>query len=589
MKVLLTVLNAKYIHSSLALRYLQSYCQAACDTIAISEYSINHKLLDVLADIYIQKPKIIGLACYIWNIDMTLALTSLIKQVMPETIIILGGPEVSYDPAQVLAANSAVDYVVQGEGEEVLSQLLMALGGSGNVEDISGLSWRGDGKACTNGSPQQVAKLDSLPFPYSQQDLTELKEKIVYYESSRGCPFSCQYCLSSATSGVRFLSLERVFQDLQKMIDADVRQVKFVDRTFNANKAHYLPILQFLAKQQCRTNFHLEIAADILDEEVLQFLENAPKNRFQMEIGVQSTYEPTLAEIQRNNNWPRIVNNVARLRSYGNMHLHLDLIVGLPYEGYERFGQSFNDVYRLQPHMLQIGFLKMLKGSGIREAAVKHGYEFTNYAPYEVLQNRYLTYGEVRRLHILEEVFEQVYNSGRFPTTLTWLVEMSGSNAFGLFEELTNYWELHGLHRLPHSPKSIVRYVWDFCEQLYPEDSGLWEQLLKFDALTSGRGSLRPDFLPWNDDQWLDEKNQFWRNDKLAGQYISQYSFTTWRELKRLYHIEVFPAHVIGRLTEIPDKSGSVVPVLFDYREDEVTWQVIKVMDFEIGGTNFAL
>lgn len=589
MKVLLTVLNAKYIHSSLALRYLQSYCQPACDEITISEYSINNKLLDVLADIYVQKPQIVGLACYIWNIELTLALAAMLKQVMPETKIVLGGPEVSYDPAQVLTANGAVDFVVRGEGEEVLLQLLTALQGGGEIAGISGLSWREAGQVCTNGSPQQVARLDSLPFPYSEQDLAELKEKIVYYESSRGCPFSCQYCLSSATSGVRFLSLERVFQDLQILIDADVRQVKFVDRTFNAKKEHYLPILEFLAKQLCRTNFHLEIAADILDEEVLLFLKDAPKNRFQMEIGVQSTHEPTLTEIQRKNNWPRIVDNVTRLRSYGNMHLHLDLIVGLPYESYERFGQSFNDVFRLQPHMLQIGFLKMLKGSGIRKSAAKHGYQFTGYAPYEVLQNNYMSYDEIRRLHLLEDIFDHVFNSGRFVTTITWLTEKNGGNAFHLFEKLTAYWENHGLHRMAHSPKSIIRYVWDFCQLHYPQESTLFEQLLKFDALTGVKGTLRPEFLPWNGEEWTEEKNQFWRNDQIVRQYIENYTFTTWRELKRLYHIEVFPAYVLARFARLSEDCGQDVPVLFEYTEDEVIWKVVKGADFTIGGTSLAL
>ncbi len=589
MKVLLTVLNAKYIHSSLALRYLQSYCQSSSEEITISEYSINHKLLDVLADIYVQKPKIIGLACYIWNIDLTLALAAMLKQVMPESIIVLGGPEVSYDPAEVLRANNAVDFVVQGEGEEVLLQLLTALQGSGEIAAISGLSWREKGQVYTNGCPQQVASLDSLPFPYSDKDLSELKEKIVYYESSRGCPFSCQYCLSSATSGVRFLSLNRVFQDLKRLIDADVRQVKFVDRTFNAKKEHYLPILQFLAKQQCRTNFHLEIAADILDEEGLAFLKDAPNNRFQMEIGIQSTYEPTLAEIQRKNNWPRIVDHVTRLRSYGNMHLHLDLIVGLPYEGYDRFGQSFNDVFRLQPHMLQIGFLKMLKGSGIRKSADRHGYEFTAYAPYEVLKNSYMSYDEIRRLHLLEDVFDHIYNSGRFTATVKWLTEMNAGDAFHLFETLTAYWENENLHRVAHSPKSIIRYIWDFCRLHYPQEAALGEQLLKFDALTGAKGTLRPDFLPWNEEQWGEEKNQFWRNDQIVRQYIEDYTFTTWRELKRLYHIEVFPAAVLAQIAQIPDDAGPDIPVLFIYTEDEVLWQVIKAADFNFGGTRFAL
>ena len=591
MKVLLATLNAKYIHSSLALRYLATYCRPICPTIEIGEYSINNKLLDILADIYAHRPRLLGLACYIWNIDMTLALAKLVKQVMPDTIIVLGGPEVSYDAKDLLENHNTIDYIIQGEGEEALAQLIGSLTGSGEVNAIDGLAWRQrEGQCFVNKGPQIVKQLDELPFPYSQHDLASLQDKIIYYESSRGCPFSCQYCLSSATSGVRFFSLERVFRDLQVFIEAGVRQVKFVDRTFNANKKHYLPILRFLADQQCHTNFHLEVAADVLDDEAFTAIAHAPPGRFQMEIGVQSTYEATLSEIQRNNNWPRLMENVGRLRALGNTHLHLDLIVGLPVENYERFGQSFDDVYRLEPHMLQIGFLKMLKGSGVRRSATKHGYVFADYAPYEVLQNNYLSYGEVRRLQILEEVFNQTYNTGRYEQTLAWLVEREGGKPFRLFEALTDYWESQGLHRMAHSAKSVACYILDFYRYRYGDkDLLLCTELLKFDALHSEGGKLRPESLPWNEDAWQQEKNAFWRDEQLVRQYLPAYAFTTWRDLKRLYHIEVFSAQALRQLKQGLEVHGREVALLFDYSGWKPVWIVIEEDDFWLEGKGDAL
>ena len=580
MNVLLATLNAKYIHSSLALRYLAASCRSVCPDIMISEYSINNKLLDVLGDIYAQQPAIVGLACYIWNIDLTLSLARLIKQVMPDTVIVLGGPEVSYDPGYLLDTYPCVDYVIQGEGEETLAQLIAAMAAGDIVDSINGLAARGtDGKPIVD-EPQVVTELDTIPFPYSQADLAALKGKIIYYESSRGCPFSCQYCLSSATNGVRFFSLERVFQDLQTFIAAGVQQVKFVDRTFNANKNHYLPILRFLAAQNCSTNFHLEVAADCLDEEALVVLEQAPVGRFQLEIGIQSTHEQTLTAIQRRNIWPRLTENIQRLQTADNMHLHLDLIVGLPCENYERFGVSFDDVYRLRPHMLQIGFLKMLKGSGIRRQAVAHGYVFTDYAPYEVLQNNYLSYHDVRRLQLLEEVFNQTYNSGRFEQTLAWLVEKSDHSPFRLYEKITDYWECHDYHRMAHSAKSVSKYLLDFCREKYKTETDFCAELLKFDALTSDGGRVRPDYLPWQHDTWQHEYNRFWGNAAIVLRYICGYSFTTWREVKRLYQIEVFSTAVVSRVANSAMTGADKIAVLFDYSGSAVKWTVIANGDF---------
>jgi len=580
-KLLLTTLNAKYIHSSLALRYLKAYCQRDFPDIVVKEFTINNGILEILGNIYRETPTIVGFACYIWNIEMTLSLVKMLKKVAPTVTVILGGPEVSYDPVEVLEENPGVDFVVSGEGEETLRQLLMALHGPRDFQAIKGLGYRNPaGEPVFNGPPQIMANLDAIPFPYTTADIEDLADKIIYYESSRGCPFNCQYCLSSTTKGVRYFSLERVRQDLQVLIDHNVKQVKFVDRTFNANKAHYLPILEFLAVQECRTNFHFEIAVDLLTDEVIDFLQQVPKGRFQFEIGIQSTHEPTLAAIKRHNNWPRIVHNMERLRSAGNIHLHLDLIVGLPYEDFARFGQSFNDVYALKPHMLQIGFLKLLKGSGIRRQAAEHQYLFMDNAPYEVLQNKYLPYAAISQLKSFETVFEQVYNNGLFNYTLPLAISQHGGNPFHFYNDFTNYWLRHNLLSVAHSPKSIFKYLYQFCESFLTEEQlAVCQEFLKFDALMVERGNMRPEFLPWNDESWQQQVSAFWRNERLVARYLPGFKFHTWRQVRKYYHIEVFAVdvphyHQTGQIVEKP------TPVLFRYDQGIPRFTVIDAADF---------
>lgn len=579
MKVVLATLNAKYIHSSLALKYLKVACSSVQSDIVMKEYTINNEVLEILSDIYSEQPDIIGLSCYIWNIDMTLKLAGLLKKVLPRVVVILGGPEVSYDPLEVMQKNSFIDYIVQGEGENTFRTLLAALLSHAPVNTIEGLSFRQKGEVVV-GKPQVVGDVNTIPFPYCEKDIEGLKDKIIYYESARGCPFSCQYCLSSATSGVRFFNLERVYRELEFFIKHNVRQVKFVDRTFNARKEHYLPILRFLAKQECRTNFHFEIAVDLLDEEVLTFLREVPVGRFQFEIGIQSTNQQTLDKISRHNNWPRIVDHVTRIVSYNNIHVHLDLIIGLPYENVTLFGQSFNDVYQLQPHMLQIGFLKMLKGAGLRNIADQCGYVFVDDAPYEVLANDWLTYGEVRKLKILEDVFNQVYNTGRFRYTLDLLIRLQGENAFHFYQKLSAYWEEKQLHIVAHSAKSLYQYLLDFCQLYYLDKLAICQEFLKFDALVSEKGSIQPECLTWNQDVWMEEKNEFWRNPNIARHYIPNYSFTTWRDIKKKYRIEVFSIDIL----EYVKQPGKIVekdsPILFSYSQETTMYQPIIDRDF---------
>ncbi len=578
MKVVFSTLNAKYIHSSLALKYLRMACSALPADIVLKEYTINNELLVILSDIYNEQPDVVGLSCYIWNIEMTLKLAGLLKKVLPNLIIILGGPEVSFDPLDVMKKHNYIDYIVQGEGENIVRDLLGALRSNKPINAIDGLSFR-QGEEVIIGIPQIIKDVSLIPFPYCDSDMENLKDKIIYYESARGCPFSCQYCLSSATSGVRFFSLDRVYKELKFFISYNVKQVKFVDRTFNARKEHYLPILRFLAKQDCRTNFHFEIAVDSLDNEVLDFLQEVPVGRFQFEIGIQSTNQSTLEKISRHNNWPKIVEHVTRIISYQNIHVHLDLIVGLPYENYARFGQSFNDVYQLQPHMLQIGFLKMLKGAGLRNIAEQCGYIFLDDAPYEILANDCLTYREVRKLKIVEEVFNQVYNTGRFKYSLIFLIRLYEGNAFQFYHDLSAYWENEKLHLVAHSNKSVYKYLLDFCTLHHGQAVPICQEFLKFDVLMSEKETIQPEILTWNQEAWFEEKNEFWRNQHIASKYIADYVFTTWRDIKKKYRIEVFAIDIIEYI-----QKGKIVskesPILFSYRQEAAVYQHIADCDF---------
>ncbi len=585
MKVVLSTLNAKYIHSSLALRDLAAFCQAPGRNITIREYTVNNSLLEILSDLFSFHANVIGLACYIWNIEASLQLAGLIKKIQPGIIVVLGGPEVSYQPEDILKKHAAVDYIVLGEGEQTLEALLTMLGNSHTEKNIPGLAYRSQ-KAIVASQPQQVARLDDIPFPYTDDDMDFLKDKILYYESSRGCPFACQYCLSSATSGVRFVSLERVLSDLRFFIAHNVKQVKFVDRTFNARKEHYFPILKFLAEQTCRTNFHFEIAADILDQEVVEFLRQVPPGRFQFEIGIQSTNEQTLTAIKRHNNWPKIVKYISQIQDYGNIHMHLDLIIGLPYENINVFAKSFNEVYHLQPDMLQIGFLKLLKGSGIRKKAASHGYIAMDNAPYEVLANSYMDYATMRHLKILEEVFEQIYNSGRFKYSLPWLIALGSGGAFAFYSQLTDYWEQHRYQLVAHSTKSLYKYMADFCADFYPDAVHNYHELLKFDALMSEYGVVRPEFLPWNqvnqavNDKWADYKTAFWRDSDRVRRYLPNFIFTTWRDIKKTYHIEVFSVDIPTYLKGNEGLDKRELAVLFSYENTKPSYQVINYDDF---------
>lgn len=539
MNVVLTTLNSKFIHSSLALRYLKAYGKSQGQAYDIVEYTINMPVLNILSDITERDIDVIGFACYIWNIEMTLHVVALLKTVKPDIIIVLGGPEVSYVADEILHRAPSVDYIVQGEGEEVFTALIQHLSTYKTLENytIDGIRSRDvHGQPCGSSSVVEVKDLSVIPFPYTEEDMSDLAHKIIYYESSRGCPFSCQYCLSGNKNTVRFFSQKRTISELQWFIDHHVKQVKFVDRTFNCAPMHHLPLMEFISQADTRTNFHLEMEAELMGEREVSYLCNAPKGRIQIEVGVQSTYPKTLKAIHRYNNWQHIKKVIRPIIESGNTHVHMDLIVGLPHETKKRFGLSFDDLFSLQPHALQIGFLKLLKGSGIRAMDDYH-YIFDPLAPYEVLGSHVLPYEDVRFLKYFEDVFERFYNSERYRTVFTYIGKQLIDNresAFDYFSNMTKAWLAADNHKRNLNDKDQIEFLYSFFKK---HNDIVAIELLQYDVIMSYKGKIRTETigLPVQSKKLLQSSEYFWKDEQLVRRYIPEYSFKEWRRIRQNY------------------------------------------------------
>lgn len=538
MNVVLSTLNSKFIHSSLALRYLKAYGEAHGQAYDIVEYTINMPVLHILSDITEHDIDILGFACYIWNIEMTLHVVDMVKAVRPDIKIVLGGPEVSFTADELLERCPNIDYIVQGEGEEAFHALVTALqlGNDGLDPVIPGVRGRRDSSILGSLEAVEVSDLSSIPFPYTEEDMEDLEHKIIYYESSRGCPFSCQYCLSGNKNTVRFFPQERTLEELQWFIDHGVKQVKFVDRTFNCAPHHHRPLMEFMRDSDTDMNFHLEMEPELMTEWETNILCETPPRRIQIEVGVQSTHKKTLDAINRYNDWPYIQKSIRPIIQAGRTHVHMDLIVGLPHEDFKRFGQSFNDLFSLQPHALQIGFLKLLKGSGVRRMR-EYKYVADPLAPYEVLSTHVLPYDDVRFLKYFEDVFERFYNSERFRTTFGYIGQQlihGETDAFTYFCDMTRAWLKEGNHKVNLKDIDQIEFLYRF---FLAKGDTIAAELLQYDTLVSYRGKVRSDAvgLPKQTKELLQVGEAFWRNEEIASTFIPNYTFKEWRKIRQQY------------------------------------------------------
>ena len=545
MRILLTAINAKYIHSNLAVYSLKAY--ADDPRVEIAEYTINQTEDAILGDLWRKKPDVLCFSCYIWNIEYVEHLVREYAKICGETEIWLGGPEVSYDSREVLERLPQVKGVMKGEGEETFACLCRSFEDGAPLDvkrrekelaRIKGISFRGlDGRIVENPWRDPI-DLSRIPFVY--KDLDMFAHKIIYYESSRGCPFSCSYCLSSVDKALRFRDLSLVKKELLFFINQEVPQVKFVDRTFNCNHGHAMEIWRYLLEHdRGKTNFHFEIAADLLNEEEMLLISKMRPGLIQLEIGVQSVNPRTIREIRRKMDLEKVKNTVARIRESGNVHQHLDLIAGLPYEDLKSFRQSFDVVYEMKPDQLQLGFLKVLKGSYMKEQEEAYGLIHKSRPPYEVLFTNWLSYGDVRLLKGVEEMVEVYYNSRQFTHTIeymgTWF-----SSAFDMFEKMWKYYERQGLQEIQHKRSARYDILLSFISEEQPCETGRARELLIYDYYLRENAKTRPAFAGEYQVRKEDVR-AFYESDKIRETYLPGYAGRDRNQVRRMTHLEYFP------------------------------------------------
>lgn len=533
MKFLLVGINSKYIHSNPAIHYLKLYAgEEYQNTVELAEYTINHLKEQILSDIYRRRPDAVGISCYIWNFRMVQELLPEIHKVLPGRDIWLGGPEVSFEGEEVLAQFPYVTGIMTGEGEETFRELLSCYRDEKDYHGVKGLLLP-DG---FTGSRRELS-MDELPFLYT--DLQEYENRILYYETSRGCPFQCTYCLSSIERKVRLRSHEKVEQELSYFLAKKVPQVKFVDRTFNCNREHALFIWNYIREHDNGvTNFHFEVAADIMNEEQLAALTAMRPGLVQLEIGIQTTNDKTLHEINRYADTRHIAGVVARLREPGNIHIHLDLIAGLPYEDYESFGRSFDEVYAMKPEQLQLGFLKVLKGSPMYHMTEQYGIVYQSTPPYEVLYTKWLSFDEILRLKRIEEMVELYYNSNQFRKTL-FMLEQAFSGPFQMYSRLADYYEEKGY--FINTPARSYRYqvLLDFAMEREPEKADLYTELLTCDYYLRENAKSRPSFAA---DQtcYYREMADFYEKEEKEPEILTEYEGYHAKQVMKMTHMEAF-------------------------------------------------
>lgn len=557
MKVLLAAVNAKYIHSNLAVHSLKAYARTYTEEIEVAEYTINQTFDAILQDIYRRKPDLLGISCYLWNIEYVGQLLRELPKILPDTKIWIGGPEVSYDAKAVLEQYPKVEGVMCGEGEETFAELLRVYHEEKGAlcsgvkrdelfSDIPGIAYRNKDKAVIQNDFRPVIDLSTIPFVYDH--IEDFENRIIYYESSRGCPFRCSYCLSSVEKTLRFRDVERVKKELAFFLEQEVAQVKFVDRTFNCRHEHAMEIWKFLIEHDNGvTNFHFEISADLLTDEEIALIGQMRPGLIQLEIGVQSTNDATITEIHRTMQLDRLKAVVRSIQEKENIHEHLDLIAGLPYEGYETFARSFDEIYALKPNQLQLGFLKVLKGSYMYEHATEYGLIYRSRPPYEVLKTNWLGFGEILRIRQVEEMLEVYYNSGQYATAIR-LLETQYASAFAMFAELGTFYEEHGYFGMGHSRMRRAEILLEFAKERKPGLLPVLGEGLVYDLYERENLGSRPSWAA-DANEWKQIARRYGKNGKQS-------------------HIERFFYRFSGHRQDtasLPERLEEPVYVRFDY------------------------
>ena len=586
MKILLTTLNSKFIHTNLAIRYLNQMVKDIEDIeVDIREYTINNELDFILKDIYKNDYDVILFSTYIWNVNDIVKLCDNIKKVKPNMKIALGGPEVSYDSEDSMKKYDFVDYILYGEGELVFRDFVKHLKGDIKIEDVDGIVYRNNKDIIKNKPMKLLENLDLIPSPYEKLNKEEYENRIVYYETSRGCPFNCQYCLSSTLQGLRYFSIDRVKKDLKALIDARVSQIKFIERTFNANKKFAMEIMKFLMENDNDyTTYHFEVTAHLLSDDMLEFLKDCKEGLFQFEIGVQTTNEKVLDAVGRRDDFGKLSYVVKKIASYRNIHQHLDLIAGLPYEDYKSFENSFNDVFNLGIEHLQLGFLKMIKGTGIRNRADEHEFRYKDYPPYEVLYNKYISYDQILKLKDIEEILERYFNSKNFVLSMRYIIHnFYKQSPFKFFEDFATYFNDNGYFNMSQGKNQLYKILLDFYLEKININSDLFKEIIKYDYISLGKTSNVPAFLEKVDIE--DFKNRchlFLQNEENILKYIPRFENTPAKQIIKYVHFEVFKYDILKLKDDIKTKLEPKESIVLFVYDDKKVFEKSKSYTVEI-------
>ena len=541
-KIVLTAINSQYVHLNVAVRYLKKYVEKNSDIkLDIYETNINNQLMNIIKDLFEKQPDMIIFSTYIWNKEYVFSITKELKKILPDVKIALGGPEVSYEWDKIMAENQEIDYIFTGEGEKVLLNFFTK-----DISEVKGVVYREGDNLKYNGIEPLIENLDIIPFPYDDEELQD-RTKIFYYESSRGCPFNCSYCMSSIDKSVRYYSIDRTKEDLKRFIDSPIKLLKFVDRTFNLSKEKYMAIWRFLLENYREgITFHFEINANIFDDETLDFLETVPKGYFQFEIGVQTIDAQAMKSIGRINKLEKLEHNIRRISR--NIHLHLDLIAGLPYETYDKFRESFDYVHRLKPEMIQLGFLKLLKGTKMYDEREKYGYKYFSKPPYEVFSNEFISFAEMVKLKNLEKVLDFYYNSEKFPESVQWIIENHYESAFSFYEDVADYFDKRGYLKVNHKESTLFTLLYEFYLDKGLKEREIFVEYLKYDYLMLGKTGFYP--------EWFKSE----KDGELYDELIRERNYKSIREGHKNSELERFSYNIFTK--EFED-----IYVFFDYRD----------------------